>query len=240
MSSLSRPSVLLFVAGAALTLAASAGCNAPSSAAAAPPAPPVVSEAPTPSEAPDEDNGSAPPPQPQPKPTSTKSAPPPAWPTNEDCISYNPANLTVSYENEIFTVTDGATVVARVHGGQGSNTGDKALALAQRYKKHCFLGRDNTREDKNEYVFDYWRSLSGMNTTIPDQEEDCSPYDRHNLTVEDMGNGYGWRVKDHDHVLHLFDNESDARNGKLVLSKYSQICSIGFTDDGRDSVSYSL
>ncbi len=79
-----------------------------------------------------------------------------------------------------------------------------------------------------------------MNTTIPDQEEDCSPYDRNNLTVEDMGNGYGWRVKDHDHVLHLFDNESDARNGKLVLAKYSQICSIGFTDDGREVVSYSL
>ncbi len=79
-----------------------------------------------------------------------------------------------------------------------------------------------------------------MNTTIPDQEEDCSPYDRHNLTVEDMGGGYGWRVKDHDHVLHLFDNESDARNGKLVLAKYSQICSIGFSDDGRDVMSYSL
>jgi len=246
MSSLSRPSVVLFAAGVVLTLAASAGCDAKTAASAAPPAPPVVTADPTPSANPDEGGGSAPPqgPQPQPKPagTSTKTATPPApaWPTPEDCVSYNPANLTVAYEAEVFTVSDGGTVVVRVHGGPGSNTGDKALAVAQRYKKHCYIGRDNTRDDKNAYVFDYWRSLSGMNTTIPDQEEDCSPYDRHNLTVEDMGNGYGWRVKDHDHVLHLFDDESDARDGKAVLAKYSQICSIGFTDDGREVMSYSL
>jgi hypothetical protein len=56
-----------------------------------------------------------------------------------------------------------------------------------------------------------------------------------------MGSGYGWRVKDHDHVLHLFDNESDARKGKLVLAKYGQICSIGDPGDlGRDVISYSL
>ena len=60
-----------------------------------------------------------------------------------------------------------------------------------------------------------------------------------NLTVEDMGGGDGWRVKDHDNVLHLFDNESDARNGKLVLAKYSKNCSIG-DNDGYDAVNFML
>jgi hypothetical protein len=164
------------------------------------------------------------------------------WPAPEDCISYNPNNLTVRYEAGIYAVTDGSSVVLRVSGGPGENVGTKALALAKRYRSHCFLGRGNNREEKNQYVFDYWRNPSGMTPAIEDSEDDCSSYNRNNLTVEDMGGGYGWRVKDHDHVLHLFNNESDARNGKLVLSKYSQECSIGNDGDSDDPerVSYHL
>ena len=76
-------------------------------------------------------------------------------------------------------------------------------------------------------MFDYWRDPSGQNPTIPDQADDCSPYDRTNLTVEDMGGTEGWRVKDHDHVLHVFYTEQDARAGQQVLSKYAQVCFIG-------------
>jgi hypothetical protein len=174
------------------------------------------------------------------KTTTTTAAP--AWPTPEDCIAYHPGSLTVHYEAGFYSVNDGPTVVVLLHGGPGDNTGEKGLALAQRYSKHCFLGRNNTREEKNSYIFDYWRNASGLTPTIADQDQDCSDYNRNNLTVEDMGDGNGWRVKDHDHVLHLFDNESDARNGKLVLSKYHQICFIGTYDDnfGQDAVSYFL
>jgi len=42
-----------------------------------------------------------------------------------------------------------------------------------------------------------------------------------------MGGNEGWRVKDHDHVLHLFFTEQDARAGQLVLSKYAKVCLIG-------------
>jgi hypothetical protein len=177
--------------------------------------------------------------QPLPPPNTGPAA---SWPTPEDCISYNPNNLTVRYEAGLYAVNDGSSVVVRVSGGPGENVGTKALALAKRYRSHCFLGRGNNREDKNQYVFDYWRNPSGMTPAIEDSEDDCSPYNRNNLTVEDMGGGYGWRVKDHDHVLHLFNNESDARNGKLVLSKYSQACSIGNSGDSDDPelVSYHL
>jgi hypothetical protein len=42
-------------------------------------------------------------------------------------------------------------------------------------------------------------------------------------------------------VLHIFDNESDARAGKLVLAKYGQICFIGDSgDDEQDVVNYML
>ena len=58
------------------------------------------------------------------------------------------------------------------------------------------------------------------------------------VTIEQIPGG--WRVKDHDNPLQLFDNESDARNGKLVLQKYSKICRLDEGYDGldRDPISY--
>jgi hypothetical protein len=100
----------------------------------------------------------------------------------------------------------------------------------------CFLGKGNTREESNQYVFEYWRDPSGNNPSIPD--ENCGNYDKGNLTVENMGGGDGWRVLDHNNPLQLFNNESDARNGKLVLAKYSKICHIGDQDDNGVYVSY--
>jgi hypothetical protein len=166
-----------------------------------------------------------------------------AWPSPEDCVTYNPNNLTKQYAAGIWSIRDGQTEVARVHDGPAENTGDKALALAKRWKSHCFIGRDNHRTEKYSYIFDYWRNSSGVNTTIPDQESDCSGYNKNNITVDDMGDG-AYRVKDHDHVLHGFDTRSDANNGKLVLAKYNQICFIGSGDDvdnmGQDQLSYML
>jgi hypothetical protein len=243
MSTLSKSRRALLVAGALIGLVTVAGCDPAETPVAQPtpasdlgPAPaPVTTDLPQPPA----DAGPDPAPNPAPPPPAPKPPAGNGWPQPEDCVRYNAANLTVQYDNGTYTVSDGGTVVTRVYGQEGDNVGDKALALAQRYRKHCYLGRDNTRpEDRGHYIFDYWRGSSGLTPEIADQYDDCSSYNRHNLTVEDMGGGYGWRVKDHDHVLHLFDNESDARNGKLVLARYGHACSIGDNDDGKDSVSY--
>ncbi|HCU48846.1 MAG TPA: hypothetical protein DGG94_03325 [Micromonosporaceae bacterium] len=164
----------------------------------------------------------------------------PVWPSPEDCTTHNPATVTKHYEAGIHTINDGTRTLMRFHGGPSESIGQQALTLAKRFRKHCFLGRGNTREEKYSYIFDYWLEPSGMTPSIPDP--DCSTYDRNNLTVEDMGSGHGWRVKEHDHVLHLFNNESDARNGKLVLAKYGRICFIGqgYDGDDQDVVSYFL
>jgi hypothetical protein len=164
------------------------------------------------------------------------------WPSPEDCIAYNPNNLTKRYEAGIWTVNDGGIQVMRLHGGPTDNVGDKGLALAKRFKSHCFIGRNNHRTEKYSYIFDYWRNSSGINTTIADQEEDCSPYNRGNISVDAMGDD-AWRVKDHDHVLHAFDTKTDANNGKLVLAKYNQICFLGVDDDdpqGQELVNYMI
>jgi len=145
------------------------------------------------------------------------------WPSPEDCISYDANTLTLGYEAGVWVVRSGTTEIVRVYGGPSDSNGDHALAVAKRYTKVCFIGRGNTREGREEYVFEYWRDPSGINTTLPDAEEACSSYDRTNVIVDDAG-ADAWRVRDDDHVLQMFDTEHDASNGKLVLEKYDQIC----------------
>jgi len=180
-----------------------------------------------------------------PKPTSATTKPTGSqnsdWPEPADCVSYNPATLTVTYASGSYRITDGSHEVLTVDGQQGDMVGQQALALAKRYQRHCYIGRDNGRADKNAYIFDYWRSDSGLNTDIPGLDDLCSDYNNKNLTVEDMGGGDGWRVKDHDHVLHLFDNSKDAHDGALVLKKYHRACSIGGGgDDDPRQISFFL
>jgi hypothetical protein len=224
-----RPALPLAGFAALVGVLAGAGCSSPAAPAGAAGTPTSTVTAPA--------TGT-----PSPTANKTTSAPPPAgsdWPSPEDCISYDPNSVTVQFDGAIYTVSDGSQVVMRLHGQTGDQVGQQALALAQRFRRHCYIGRANTRiEDRGAYIFDYWRSTSGRTPTIPGLEDICSDYNRNNLTVEDMGDGNGWRVKDHDHVLQLFDNGTDARNGKLVLAKYHQICTIGDPDDDQDVVSF--
>jgi hypothetical protein len=169
----------------------------------------------------------------------TTAAPPPAqWPSPLDCISYEPTALTKVYAAGVWSIKQGSNEIARVYGGPSENMGDKLLALAKRYRQVCFIGRGNFRDEKEAYIFEYWRNPSGINSPIPDSADDCSSYDRNNLQVNDMGGGYGWRVKDDDHVLQIFDTEADAINGRIVLSKYNQICYV--QSETMDGVSASI
>ncbi len=178
----------------------------------------------------------------EPEPGQGTNAPPPAppppppagqWPSPLDCVSYDPAALTTVYAAGVWAVKQNQNEIVRVYGGPMENGGQKLLALAKRYRQVCFIGRGNYRDDKEAYIFEYWRNPSGINSPIPDSEDDCSSYDRNNLQVNDMGGGYGWRVKDDDHVLQIFDHDVDANNGKIVLAKYNQICEVDSeTPDG--------
>jgi hypothetical protein len=150
-----------------------------------------------------------------------------SWPSPEDCISYNANTLTKQYAAGVTAIVSGGVEIIRVYGGPGEFNGDHALAVAKRFTKVCFIGRNNHRDNATEYVFEYWRDPSGIDTSLPDEDyEYCSSYDRTNLVHDDMGNGDGWRVRDDDHILQIFNTEQDAINGKLVLGKYDRICEV--------------
>jgi hypothetical protein len=148
-----------------------------------------------------------------------------SWPSPEDCIAYDANTLTVNYAAGVWSVRAGTTELVRVFGGPDDPRGEHALNVAKRYTKVCFVGRGNSRDTATEYVFEYWRDPSGLSSPLPDPEDVCSSYDPTNLVHDSMGS-HGWRVRDDDHVLQIFDTEQDAVNGKLVLSKYDRICAV--------------
>src|SRR5262245_40653190 len=91
-----RPIVLITPLAIAGVLAAGAGCSRAATVAQTSPTPaPALSESATPAA-----SGT-------PAATKTTSSAP-VWPTPEDCISYNPNNLTVHYEAGIYAISDGS------------------------------------------------------------------------------------------------------------------------------------
>ena len=147
------------------------------------------------------------------------------WPSPEDCISYDPNTVTANYAAGVWSIRAATTELVRVFGGPDDPDGQHALNLAKRYTKVCFIGRGNGRDDATAYVFEYWRDPSGISAPLPDPDDVCSSYDPTNLVHDSMG-ASGWRVRDDDHVLQIFDTEQDAIGGKLVLGKYNRICTV--------------
>jgi ABC-type transport system substrate-binding protein len=148
-----------------------------------------------------------------------------SWPSPEDCISYDPNTVTANYAAGVWSIRAATTELVRVFGGPDDPDGQHALNLAKRYTKVCFIGRGNGRDDATAYVFEYWRDPSGISAPLPDPDDVCSSYDPTNLVHDSMG-ASGWRVRDDDHVLQIFDTEQDAIGGKLVLGKYNRICTV--------------
>lgn len=74
---------------------------------------------------------------------------------NEDCISYNPNNLTMRNEGANgWLLSDGSSRMLML-----DNRSDATLAkqIAENNTRQCFVGRGNTRPDRKNYIFNYWR-----------------------------------------------------------------------------------
>ena len=75
----------------------------------------------------------------------------------EDCIRYNPEALEVIYEGErgwLLTEDGGRH---RMLGLDNKEDAEAALALAKRHKAMCFIGRNNRRPNRRDYIVQYWK-----------------------------------------------------------------------------------
>ena len=139
-----------------------------------------------------------------------------------DCVGYEPAALRIADRKAAGqVVTDGSTDLLAL---DTETDARRALALAKRYKAHCFLGRNNTRPNKSEFVIEYWEEPSGVATTI--DAEDCVALDKPALRIADQG-PQGWVLADSRRVLLLADSRADAQKAWEIAQRHSALCFIG-------------
>ncbi len=74
----------------------------------------------------------------------------------EDCIGHDPARLEiVDLGAQGWRLQEGSHWMLLL---DNQSDAEDALMLAKRYNAHCFIGRDNTRPNRSDYIFEYWES----------------------------------------------------------------------------------
>jgi hypothetical protein len=137
-------------------------------------------------------------------------------------LPYNPNNLRIEDEGSSgWLLTDG---VSRMLVLDNRSDAVRALALAKRHTAHCFIGRDNRRPDRNDFIMQYWTGDSGIRTTIAG--EDCLPYNVADLAILDEGAG-GWLLTDGSSRMVMLDNRADAELAISVARRSTRQCFIG-------------
>jgi hypothetical protein len=154
-------------------------------------------------------------------PASIRSQTPPQ---HRDCQVYNPDNLTIErLDMGVWRLQDGGHYLV----GFGSEAeGKNALALAQRYREMCFIGRMNRRPaaERGDYILYYWQGASGKQTTI--DPEHCQPYDPAKLHAADKG-PVGWIVTDDAALTLTLGGEEDAAAALALAKDHTARCTIG-------------
>ena len=100
----------------------------------------------------------------------------------------------------------------------------QALALAQRHTKHYFIGRDNRRANRRDYIVEFWEGDSGIHTILG--KEDSIIYDTDHLRIIDEGER-GWLLTDGRSRMLMLDNERDAKQALSLARRHTMQCFIG-------------
>ena len=141
----------------------------------------------------------------------------------QDCLPYNPRNLRIVNEGANgWLLTDGSSRMLMLDSRADAG---KAFALARRHTAHCFIGRDNRRPNRKDFILDYWTGVSGLPTSVS-RGEDCIPYNAGTLQITNEG-ASGWLLTDGSSRMATLDNRADAEQAQGVASGFSRQCFIG-------------
>jgi hypothetical protein len=97
------------------------------------------------------------------------------------------------------------------------------MAVARRYKQHCYVGRLNTRPDSTRYYVEYWKSPSDQRTEI--KREECRPYDRSQLQV--VQTATDWEIRAGGVMLVRAVSRADADRILAIAQSHQAFCEIG-------------
>jgi hypothetical protein len=129
----------------------------------------------------------------------------------EDCISFNPATMTVQQIKGQWCVADPKGMAVRVF--RDKAVADRSLAIIQHYgmNQQCFVGRGN-RE------FLQYNLVSGVAPVGPFAGECCLPFNLATTTVQ-QAQGQ-WKVTDGKQWMFSYPNEALADQAVAIIKKY--------------------
>ena len=157
------------------------------------------------------------------------------WPSPADCISHDPATATINYvpATQVWQVRTSTSTPLAFKREVDAKDG---LALVKAYKKHCFIGRNNTRPDRARYIMDYWMDPVQPSPAIA--SPDCYPYKASDLNIAPE-TASGWLLKRGDSgSITYFDTKADAEKAIMVMKHFNQGCYIGRGYTGSDRLNY--
>ena len=100
-----------------------------------------------------------------------------------------------------------------------------ALALAQAHSAQCFIGRNNKRTNRRDYIVEYWIGQSAL-PAVHMTREDCQRYDPATLRIVDAAE-QGWQLVASGIVLHWLDNKADAESALALAKRNTMHCFVG-------------
>ncbi len=174
---------------------------------------------------------------PSPEPPLVAAAPAP-----EDCVSYNPANLTVAALGDAWILKDGGHSLELF---DTKSDADNALKVARNWKQNCFIGRDNDKPDRYRYIINYFKTPSGLPLGLA-PTLDCVTYNPAQLALY-SGVAHPadptqdeWALYSGPIPLLFLASEPDALRAKIVAEEHTKRCLIGHGNDRPDPARYLM
>ena len=153
-----------------------------------------------------------------------------------DELPYNPRNLRIVDEGPNgWLLTDGVSRMKMFDNKEDARNG---LRIARRHTRHGFIGRDNPRSNRIDYITEYWAGNSGL-PHEPLTRVDCIPYNPVNVIAEDL-DAQGWRIRDGNHWMLLAHDMNDALAVLRVVERYTRMCFIGRNNTRPNRKSYIM
>ncbi|WJK34935.1 hypothetical protein [Solwaraspora sp. WMMA2065] len=160
---------------------------------------------------------------------------PPVQPAAEDCVTYDPANLTIEQSGDAWRMRDGGHAIKLFATKTDAEDGVK---VARNWTRLCFIGRGNDRADRHRYIITYFQGPSGL-PFGPAPHFDCITYDPAELAVHGP-DGDGWGLRAAATPLLFLASAADAERARLVAAGNTRLCLIGHGNGQPDPSRYQL
>lgn len=145
-----------------------------------------------------------------------------------DYLTYNPNNLKIVKESSCWLLTDGRMRMKIFASEEDAQNG---LKVARRHTRQCFVGRDNKRSNRKDFIFEYWDGNSGLPAEKL-SKTDIISYNPANIYTEYNASLKYWQVCERypnggGHIIAIADNMADALAILYVIERKSKECFIG-------------